>query len=118
MMAAMAATGLVAIVRGGGRGRGGTMALGLARAGARVVAAAHIAEDMLALEAESRGNSGFVVPVLADLRKPADCDRVVAEAQRLGAIGALVNNAGLTFTDITRVQFRTADRPRLSSRDN
>src|SRR5258706_16334786 len=101
MMAAMTATDLVAIVTGGGRGLGRAMALGLARAGARVIAAAHIAEDITALDSETRGGAleGRVVPVLADLRRPADCDRVIAAAvERFGGVGALVNNAGLTFT--------------------
>ncbi len=50
------------------------------------------------------------MPVLADLRRPADCDRVVAAAvERFGRIGALVNNAGLTFTTITPDKFRRPD---------
>ncbi len=106
----------VAVVTGGGRGLGRAMTLGLARAGARVIAAAHIAEDMAALEAETDGTAlaGRVVPILADLRRPADCDRVIAAAEdRFGALDVLVNNAGLTFTYISPDRFRRPDTPRF-----
>jgi 3-oxoacyl-[acyl-carrier protein] reductase len=105
----LVAPDLVAIVTGGGRGLGRAMALGLARAGARVIAAAHIAEDMAALERETNGSAlaGRVLPVLADLRRPEDCDAVVASAEeRFGGLDVLVNNAGLTFTTITPDKFR------------
>ena len=100
---------LIAIVTGGGRGLGRAMALGLARAGARVVAAAHIADDLAALDRETAGSvlAGRVLPVLADLRRPADCDAVVAAAEeKFGGLDVLVNNAGLTFTTITPDKFR------------
>jgi NAD(P)-dependent dehydrogenase (short-subunit alcohol dehydrogenase family) len=42
------------------------------------------------------------VPLVADLRAPAECDRVVAEAAaRFGGADILVNNAGLTLTYAT-----------------
>jgi 3-oxoacyl-[acyl-carrier protein] reductase len=100
---------LVVIVTGGGRGLGRAMALGLARAGARVVAAAHIADDMAAFEHETHDSAlaGRVMPVLADLRRPEDCDAVVAAAEeKFGGLDVLVNNAGLTFTTITPDKFR------------
>src|SRR3954471_8432412 len=99
----------VAIVTGGLRGLGRAMALGLAGVGHRVVAVGHIESDMPEREgaAGARGCGGRVSPLVADLREPRECDRVVAEARaRFGAIDILVNNAGLTFTYIDPDRFR------------
>jgi len=84
----------------------------LARAGHKVVAVGHIDTDVAAIEAEAAGTttSGRVLPVVADLRRPADCDRVVALAlQRFGGVHILVNNAGLTFTTIDPARFRRSE---------
>jgi len=102
----------IAIVTGGLRGLGHAMAFGLARAGHKVVAVGHIDTDVAAIEAEAAGTttSGRVLPVVADLRRPADCDRVVALAlQRFGGVHILVNNAGLTFTTIDPARFRRSE---------
>src|SRR5438093_8476798 len=93
----------VAIVTGGLRGLGRAMALGLAREGHNVVAVAHIDADVAAIEAETAGTKpdGQILPVVADLRRPVDCDRIVAMTlSRFGGVHILVNNAGLTFTTI------------------
>ena len=99
----------VAIVTGGLRGLGRAMALGLAQAGHRVVAVGHIDSDVAGMEAVA-GALGFAArfqPLVADLRQPGECDRVVAEARtRFGTIDILVNNAGLTFTYIDPARFR------------
>jgi 3-oxoacyl-[acyl-carrier protein] reductase len=82
----------VAIVTGGGRGLGRAMVLGLARAGARVIALA--ARERDEIEAVSRG-SETIVPLLADVTREEDCARAVAEAMtRFGRLDVLVNNAG------------------------
>ena len=53
-----------------------------------------------------------VRPMIADLRSPEACDRVVAEAiSAFGRVDILVNNAGLTFTYIDPDRFRR-DKPR------
>ncbi|MDR3529045.1 MAG: SDR family NAD(P)-dependent oxidoreductase [Rhodopila sp.] len=92
----------VAIVTGGLRGLGRGMTLGLAANGVRVLAVGHIPEDAAALE----GAPG-VRAMVADLRSPAECDRVVAEAlSAFGRVDILVNNAGLTFTYIDPDRFR------------
>ncbi|MBV9861035.1 MAG: SDR family oxidoreductase [Alphaproteobacteria bacterium] len=99
----------VAIVTGGLRGLGRAMALGLAREGHRVLAVGHIAEDVAVVEAEAERASlaGDVVPLVADLRTAAACDRVVNEAMaRFGGADILVNNAGLTFTYIDPERYR------------
>jgi len=99
----------VAIVTGGLRGLGRAMAFGLAREGHSVLAVGHIEADVGEVEAASAGANfpGRVVPLVADLRRPAECDRVVATArERLGTPQILVNNAGLTFTTIDPARFR------------
>ncbi len=99
----------VAVVTGGLRGLGRAMALGLADAGYRVVAVGHIAGDVAEIERETAGSplAGRLHPLVADLREPAECDRVVAAAAaRFGPVDILVNNAGLTFTYIDPPRFR------------
>jgi 3-oxoacyl-[acyl-carrier protein] reductase len=102
----------VAIVTGGLRGLGRAMAFGLAREGHEVVAVGHIDTDITEVEAATAGSnvSGHILPLVADLRRPADCDRVVAMAlARFGGVNILVNNAGLTFTTIDPARFRRAE---------
>jgi 3-oxoacyl-[acyl-carrier protein] reductase len=81
-------------VTGGGRGLGRAMALGLAAAGARVLAtAARETAEVEAVAAEDP--NGGIVPVIADVTRGDDCDRVVAIAhERFGRLDILVNNAG------------------------
>jgi 3-oxoacyl-[acyl-carrier protein] reductase len=100
----------VAIVTGGLRGLGRAMAFGLARHGHRVVTVGHIEADAAEIEASAANLPGQILPLVADLRRPADCDRVVATAlQRFGAVQILVNNAGLTFTTIDPARYRRAE---------
>jgi len=84
----------VAIVTGGGRGLGRAMVLGLARAGARVVAtAARERDEVESVAREAAG--GRVRPLLADVTNPRDCERLVEIARaELGGVDILVNNAG------------------------
>src|SRR5438045_3155018 len=99
----------VAIVTGGLRGLGRAMALGLAQAGHRVAAIGHIAADIGEMEAAAGalGVAPQLWPLVADLREPGECDRVVAETRaHFGSVDILVNNAGLTFTYIDPARFR------------
>jgi NAD(P)-dependent dehydrogenase (short-subunit alcohol dehydrogenase family) len=99
----------VAIVTGGLRGLGRAMALGLMQEGHTVVAVGHIDADIAEIEAATAGANfaGKILPLVADLRRPADCDRVVAIArERFGGVHILVNNAGLTFTTIDPARYR------------
>ena len=92
-------TGHVAIVTGGLRGLGKAMALGLLRTGRKVVAVGHIAEDIPDMQQAAGEHAAALHCMAVDLRRPAACDQVVAEAQqRFGGLDILVNNAGLTFT--------------------
>ena len=84
----------VAIVTGAGRGIGRAMALGLARAGIRVIATA--AQERSEIEAlTTEGGADLILPVLADVTREVDAQRVVAAAlERFGRVDILVNNAG------------------------
>lgn len=98
-----------AIVTGGLRGLGQAMTLGLARTGVRVLAVGHIESDIAPMQAlaTSRGHAETIACMVADLRSPAACDRVVAACTgRFGTVDILVNNAGLTFTYIAPDRFR------------
>ena len=95
-------TSRVAIITGGLRGLGRGMTLGLAASGVRVLAVGHLPEDAAAMN-----DTQNVCAVVADLRSPAACDAVVAEAlATFGRLDILVNNAGLTFTYIDPERFR------------
>lgn len=84
----------VAIVTGAGRGIGRAMTLGLAHAGIRVIAtAARERAEIEKVAAEAGGDS--VLPVIADVTREADAQRLVATAlERFGRLDILVNNAG------------------------
>ena len=100
----------VAIVTGGLRGLGRAMAFGLARVGHSVFAVGHIEADIAEAAAAASGLAERFAPFVADLRQPAECDRVVAAARaRFGQPDILVNNAGLTFTTIDPARFRRAE---------
>jgi len=89
----------VAIVTGGTQGIGRATALRLAKEGARVVIAARGRERLDAVAAEIRASGGAVAAVQADVGRPEDCERLVAEALRaFGRIDILVNNAGTSST--------------------
>ena len=84
----------VAVVTGGGRGLGAAMALGLAQAGYRVVVtAAQERKEIDAIAAQAQPDQ--IVPVVADVTREDECERVVDTAlARFGNLDILVNNAG------------------------
>jgi len=101
-------TDRVAIVTGGLRGLGQAMALGLLRSGVRVLAIGHIDSDVADMQALLQpAEADRLACLVADLRKPAECDRAVAAClDRFGRVDILVNSAGLTFTTIWPDRFR------------
>jgi 3-oxoacyl-[acyl-carrier protein] reductase len=101
-------TNTIAIVTGGLRGLGRAMTLGLLDQGHDVAAVGHIQEDADEMRTLAGARAEHLLPLVADLRKPAECDRVFAETHRRfgGDPGILVNNAGLTFTFIDPTRFR------------
>lgn len=98
--------GRVAIVTGATRGLGRAASLELARRGARVVLVGRSTEDspnrvlpgtLEDVEKEVRSLGGECVTVVADIGQEADVARIVTEAQTLGPIEFLVNNAAVSF---------------------
>src|SRR3984893_9176935 len=102
----------VAIVTGGFGRRGRAMTFGLAWEGYHILAVGHIDADIAIVEAEAATIEprGQILPLVADLRRPADCDRVVAMAlSRFGGVQTVANNAGLPFTTIAPARSRRAE---------
>ena len=86
--------GKVAIVTGGGRGLGRSMVLGLARAGAKVIATgAREHQELERVTAEAPRDA--VAPMIADVTDAQNCAALVGETlRRFGKLDILVNNAG------------------------
>jgi len=94
-------SGKVAVVTGAGRGLGRAMALGLAAAGARVVATSRTAGEIEAVAREA-DVSGTIMPLAADVTSEGDCHRVVESVlDRFGSLHVLVNNAGLGMRTVS-----------------
>jgi 3-oxoacyl-[acyl-carrier protein] reductase len=89
--------GQVAVVTGASKGLGASIATHLAAEGAAVVV--NYASDRTGAErvvAEVTRNGGKAVAVQANLAKPADIERLFAEASKaFGRLDVLVNNAGI-----------------------
>ena len=88
-------SGRAALVTGGNGGIGLAMALGLQKAGARIVIAGRdAAKGAEALRLLAHGEAHFIS---ADLAQAEHCTGAVADACRLlGGLDILVNNAGIT----------------------
>ncbi len=97
MAAKSGLAGKVALVSGGSRGIGAAVALRLARDGARVVVGYRSdvasAERVIA-ELATAGSMGQAVA--ADIARPKECERLVAQAlEAFGRLDILVNAAGV-----------------------
>ncbi len=85
----------VAIVTGGSRGIGRSIALGLADEGCHVTICARGEERLRETEAELRARGVDALGVVADITNADDIDRLIAETvARFGRLHILVNNAG------------------------
>ncbi len=90
-------TDRVAIVTGAGKGIGRGIAIAFAEAGADVVCAARTKQEIesTVVEIERRGRRGL--PVVTDVMKTPDLERLVeAAVAEFGRLDLLVNNAGGT----------------------
>jgi NAD(P)-dependent dehydrogenase (short-subunit alcohol dehydrogenase family) len=90
-------TSRAALITGGGRGIGRSIALGLAADGHDVAITWRRDEDAASATVdEIRALGRQAVAIRADVAEPHDCERAVAEAgAALGVIGVLVANAGV-----------------------
>ena len=90
--------GKVAVVTGGSRGIGRSIALGFAGAGADVVVASRTQADLekVVQEIESLGRQALAVP--ANMSVKEEVDNMVGKAiERFGTIDILVNNAAMNI---------------------
>jgi NAD(P)-dependent dehydrogenase (short-subunit alcohol dehydrogenase family) len=91
----------VVIVTGGSRGIGREIAMTLVEAGARIAVVGLHDSPQLAKtvqDARSIAGGGRLIPIVADLRRDADCRRIATETiKAFGTIHVLFNNAGLTL---------------------
>jgi NAD(P)-dependent dehydrogenase (short-subunit alcohol dehydrogenase family) len=88
--------GKTAVVTGGGRGIGQAVAIGFAKAGAKVVVTSRKIADLEATAAEIKSFGGEAFPIQAHLGKMEEIHKMVDTAmEKLGGkINILVNNAG------------------------
>lgn len=87
--------GKIALVTGGSRGIGRSIALGLAEAGADVVIASRKLPDLKAVAQEIAQMGRKALPVAANVRHLPEIDNLVKKAiNEFGRIDILVNNAG------------------------
>ena len=91
--------GRVAVVTGGSKGLGKSMALGFCEAGASVVACSRHADEVEAAAAEVAEKTGkSCVGVRADVTAPADVTALAETVMaRFGRIDAWVNSAGMNI---------------------
>ena len=89
--------GKVAIVTGGSRGIGASIARRLGAEGATVAVVAHTARTKAEAVAQEIAHAGGrAAPFQADVSRVADCERLAVEvADAFGTIDILVNNAGV-----------------------
>ena len=86
----------VAVVTGGGRGIGKTIALAYARQGADIAVVARTREEITQTASEIEGLGRRGLPIQADVRSPSDVDRMVETTiEAFGKVDILFNAAGI-----------------------
>lgn len=95
----------VAIITGSGRGIGRAIALGYAREGADLILVARTRSEIEAVANEVRSLGRQAVPIIADISKESDVNKMVEEAYNFRhKIDVLVNNAGILDKDLTEIK--------------
>jgi NAD(P)-dependent dehydrogenase (short-subunit alcohol dehydrogenase family) len=85
----------VAVVTGGGRGIGRSIALALAKVGYELILAARSGTELTAVKTEIEEAGGKAVAVPTDLRSRAQIDHLASTAIGIGPVDLLVNNSGI-----------------------
>ena len=116
--------GRSAIVTGGSRGIGLSIAEALAAEGANLTVCARNADGLAAaatrISEAAAGAGGDVLTVACDVTSTADCERLIeAAAERFGGIDILVNNAGASVRgdDLDSVRLMELAKPYLLQAD-
>ncbi len=105
-------SGKVAMITGGSRGIGRSIALGLAEAGADIVLASRKLPDLEATAQEISGMGRKALPVVTNVRHLSEINNLVKKAAaEFGHIDILVNNAGTnpSFSSVFDVAEKTWD---------
>ncbi len=91
--------GTVALVTGGSKGLGKSMAEGLAASGAAVAICSRNSSEAEQVAAEIAAQHGQpTIGLACDVAEPDQVESMVTQiSQRLGAIGVLINNAGINI---------------------
>jgi NADP-dependent 3-hydroxy acid dehydrogenase YdfG len=92
--------GRVALVTGASSGFGEAVALGLAKAGAKVALAARREDRLRDLAARIEALGGEAVVIVADFTDEAQAQRAVRETEgAFGRLDILINNAGVMYLE-------------------
>ena len=93
-------SGRTALVTGASSGFGEAVALGLAKAGAKVALAARREDRLRDLAARIQAGGGEAVVIVADFTKEDEAQRAVREAETaFGRLDILINNAGVMYLE-------------------
>lgn len=96
----------IAVITGGSKGIGKAIAHVLAREGCDVALCARSMDELKRAEKELNRHGNRVISVKADVRKPADVERLARTVeQKLGTATILINNAGVgKFKEVMKMQ--------------
>lgn len=104
--------GKAAVVTGGGRGIGRSIARRLAAAGANVVVAARTVDELGETQRLIEQSGGRVLAIAGDVSREEDVERLFGEAREVfGPVQLLVNNAGVApLAEIEEMEPQLFDR--------